>query len=62
MRYLPEVNSSISRDIPAAIQSNRDLFSVQFEQFQLQVVDAVRLAIPCISQNALPCGLQGLLD
>ena len=63
MRYLPEVNnSSISRDIPAAVQSHRDLLSVQFEQLQLQVVDAVRLASQFISQNALPYGLLGLLD
>ena len=62
MRYLPEVNSSISRDSPAAVQSHRDLLSVQFEQLQLQVVDTVRLASQFISQNALPYGLLGLLD
>ena len=63
--YLLEVNSSISRfsrDVPAAVQSHRDLFSVQFEQLQLQVMDAVRLASPCISQNTLPGVLHGLLD
>ena len=62
MRYLLKVNSSISRDVPAAVQSHRDLFGVQFEQLQRQIMDAVRLASPSISQNTLPCVLLGLLD
>ena len=62
--YLLEVNSSIScfsRDSPTAIQSHCDLLRVEPEELQLDVVDAVRPALPSICQDTLSYWLQGLL-
>ena len=64
-RYLLELNSSIShlsRDIFAAVKSHRDLFSVQFEQLQLQVMNAVRPASPCICQNTAVCTMSCIIN